>query len=287
MGLYDRDYYSPQSAGMTLRAPRTIIGWLIAVNVAVFLANGLFTPETPGSLGTINGVLAVQSPDLLQPWLWWKLLTYGFVHGSIQHILFNMLALFFLGPDVERVYGPMEFLRLYLVMVVFGGLVWCATNLGFPQAVLLGASGAITGVVLLYALHFPRRTLLLFFVIPVPAWLVGVMLVVLNLFGTAGGMEDNVAYSVHLAGAAFAFVYYQMGWNFGKLTSIFSKPFSSNPFKRKPKLKIHDPEAEASMGEEVDRILAKIHRDGESSLTRRERKTLEAASRKYQQRKDR
>ena len=90
-----------------------------------------------------------------------------------------MVALFFLGRDVEEAYGGKEFLRLYLAMVVFASLVWnVVTKLAGPPdgVAAIGASGAIAGVVVLYALNFPRRTLLLFFVIPMPAWLCGVLI---------------------------------------------------------------------------------------------------------------
>jgi rhomboid family protein len=279
MGLYDRDYYGNSARqGLAIGGPKTMVGWLVIINVVLFVANGLLTPQ-PSNL--ITSTLVIQSGNILNPLLWWKLLTYGFAHGSIEHILFNMLALFFLGPSVERVYGPWEFLRIYLVIIVFGGAIWCLVNLGSPAVALLGASGAVTGIVLLFALHFPKQTLLLFFVIPVPAWVVGVLLIVLNLFGTAGGMQDNVAYSVHLAGAAFAFAYFKLKWNFGDMIHHVG---SFNP--RKPKLKIHEPDQKSEkMTEEVDRILAKIHSEGESSLTRSERKTLQKASKKFQNRK--
>ena len=196
-----------------------------------------------------------------------------------------MLVLFFLGRDVEDAYGPKEFLRLYLVMVVFGNVVWNVVNkmAGTPAEVAVyGASGAITGVVVLYALNFPHRTLLLFFVIPIPAWLLGVLYVVsdmLGVFGVSAG--SNVAFSVHLAGAAFAFVYHQRGWN---LTRLTEGRIAWPSFHRKPRLRIHKPEQEpgADLSAEVDRILEKIYREGEASLTGKERKTLETASREYQ-----
>ena len=83
---------------------------------------------------------------------------------------------------------------------------------------MIGASGAVAGVVVLYAANFPHRTLLLFFVLPVPAWFAGVLLVVMDAYGMVrANPEDPVAYLVHLAGAAIAFTYYRAGWNFGDL----------------------------------------------------------------------
>jgi hypothetical protein len=198
-----------------------------------------------------------------------------------------MLGLWFLGRDIEWTYGKWEFLRLYLVLLAVGSLVWAIGNRlqGVEQSgPLIGASGAVAGIVILYALHFPRRTLLLFFVLPVPAWLVGVLVVVSDLMGATGRQGTNIAYTVHLAGAAFAFLYYQLGWNFGRL---LSGRFSVPKFKSRPKLRVHRPEDgdESDLSQEVDRILEKIHRQGEASLSRKERRILEDASRQYQRRR--
>ena len=152
---------------------------------------------------------------------------------------------------------------------------------------LIGAAGAISGVVILYAVNFPRRILLLMFVIPVPAWLVGFLQVGYDIFGAmARAHGDNIAYTVHLAGAALAFLYYHQRWNFGQWLGRL--PFRWPP--ARPRLKVHEeepdePEPDGVAEEEVDRILEKIHREGEASLTRKERRILETASREYQRRR--
>jgi len=285
MGIYDRDYYREQRPSFSIRAPSTIVGVIILINVALYLANGLFTPKG----NQITELLSAHGDTLTKPWMWWQLLTYGFVHSpdSLSHILFNMLGLWFLGREVELHYGRQEFLRLYLVLLVVGALVWSIGNRLHPAQVaggvsVLGASGAVVGVVILFALNFPRRTLLLFFVLPVPAWLVGVLVVVSDLQGVPRP-DSNVSYTVHLGGAAFAFLYYQFGWN---LTRLTGGGFSLSRLKPRPKLRIHDPVSEeAELSAEVDRILEKIHREGEGSLTRKERRKLEDASRTYQNRR--
>jgi membrane associated rhomboid family serine protease len=248
--------------------------------------------------------MGVHVSTLRSPWLWWEYLTAGFAHSptNYNHIVGNMLGLFFLGRDVEAAYGRKEFLRLYLVMVIFASFVWNVANLlagpaaglvkeiGPAQAtavwqnvmVAYGASGAIAGVVTLYALNFPHRTLLLFFVIPIPAWLLGAGIVVWDILGATGRAGDaNIAYSMHLAGAAFAFIYYHRGWNLTQWTSGIRWP----KFDRPPRLRVHAPpedEHVSNLSEEVDHILEKIYREGEASLTAKERKTLETASREYQ-----
>jgi membrane associated rhomboid family serine protease len=295
VGIYDRDYYrEAERPGASLHAPRTVVGAIIAVNVAVWVADYLVTLAMPGRGNWLSDHMAVHVDTLTQPWLWWQYLTAGFTHSptNFQHILFNMLALFFLGRDVEEAYGPKEFLRLYLVMVVFASVVWNVANKlsGTPASIgpdwvgAYGASGAIAGVVILYALNFPRRMLLLFFVIPIPAWLFGVLMVGLDMFGASGQGASNIAYSMHLAGAAFALIYYQLGWN---LTRLTADRVAWPTFRRKPHLRIHTPEEEPQpdLSVEVDHILEKIYREGEASLTAKERKTLETASREYQRKK--
>ena len=286
MGIYDRDYYrQPERSGLSFRAPHTVVGLIIAVNVGIWILD-FFTPETPQG-HWLSDHMAVHVNTLGQPWLWWQYLTAGFAHSpeQFEHILFNMLVLFFLGRDVEQAYGPKEFLRLYLIMVVFASVVWNVANRlgGTPGYIgAYGASGAIAGVVILYALNFPRRTLLLFFVIPMPAWLLGILIVILDMAGAFNvGGRENVAYSMHLAGAAFAVIYHQRRWNLTRLTeALFRWP----TFRRKPHLRVHRPEDQppSELSEDVDRILAKIYREGEASLTAKERKTLETASREYQ-----
>jgi membrane associated rhomboid family serine protease len=291
VGIYDREYYRTERQGASGYTPRSVVGWLIVVNVALWLIDFL-TPETSlGGARWLSDHMAVHVDTLTQPWLWWQFLTAGFAHSPVnfQHILFNMFGLFIFGRDVEETYGPKEFLRLYLVMVVFASIVWSVANkiAGTPAFVgAYGASGAIAGVVILYALTFPSRTILLFFVIPMPAWLFGLLFVGLDMFGAFGGGEQNIAYSMHLAGAAFAFVYHRRGWN---LTQLTEGRFALPTFRRKPHLRVHTPEPESEpqsdLTAEVDRILEKIYRDGEASLTAKERKTLEMASREYQRKK--
>ena len=141
-----------------------------------------------------------------------------------------------------------------------------------------GASGAIAGVVVLYALNFPRRTLLLFFVIPIPAWLFGVLMVGLDMLGATGRAgTSNVAYSMHLAGAAFAFVYYQRGWN---LTRLTAGRLSWPTFRRKPRLRVHKPEEEPAVrsergsgshpGENLPRRRSQPHRQGTQDARNRQ-----------------
>lgn len=297
MGIHDRDYYGQEQSGIRLRGPASVVGWIIAINVVLWLADGLLTPlKTTLSANTLTSILSLQVSAVLKPWLWWKFLTCGFAHAAYpdyMHLAGNMIGLFFFGRIIEQRYGAREFLSFYLVTVVICSVIWGATGVltgqaaSIPMPMLLGASGAITAVVVLFIFLYPKQTVLLFFVIPMPAWVLGVLLIVFNLTGAAGIGKDNIAYTVHLTGAAFGVLYYKFNWRISPLFSGLSG--MSNPLKRRAKLKIHDPESSdpkpEKMAEEEDRILAKIHREGVESLSRKERKTLEKISRHYKERK--
>lgn len=297
MGIYDRDYYRTERPSLGFRPPTRMVGILIGINVAVLILDFLLTPDRPRghSPTTLQNALGVHSDTIFRPWLWYQFLGYGFVHASqLFHLLGNMFMLWVFGGDLEDRYGPREFLRFYLSCIVFGGVVWGAIDAmqGRPQMGLMyGASGGVAGLVVLYALNFPRNTILLMFVIPMRAWLFGALFVLLDMFGYTGGLgQTNVAYSVHLAGAAFALLYFQLRWNFGSLVR-WDLSWLRQSFRRGPRLRVLRPDAddeqdEASLNEdEVDRILAKLHREGERSLTARERKTLQEASREYQRKR--
>ena len=227
MGINDQ-YYHQQPRR---RAGRSMVVILILLNVAAWLANGLITPPKKlpdgrlATMGAITETMSVTHNTLQRPWMWWKFLTSGFAHSpGFEHILFNMLGLWFLGRYVEQLYGRWEFLWIYLVMIVLGSVVWAITSAMFEpkrEYFLLGASGAVSGVILLFILNFPKVTLILFPIpIPVKAWVVGVILVAYNIFGQVGQL-GNTAFSVHLVGMAFAYLYFTFHWN---LSRLFRKP---------------------------------------------------------------
>ena len=137
VGIYDRDYYrEPERRGAFSYASASIVTTLIIVNVAVWLADALFSNLMTEQESWLRDHLAVHAYTLFRPWLWWQFLTAGFDHAAdVQHILWNMVGLFIFGREVEQVYGGKEFLRLYLAMVVFASLVWCVlTNLAGAQS---------------------------------------------------------------------------------------------------------------------------------------------------------
>ncbi len=139
--------------------------------------------------------------------MFWQPLTYMFMHGNFQHILFNMIGLFFFGMTVERALGSKEFLLMYFFIGIFSGLfsvlVYYLTG---SSSVLVGASGAIYGLLLTYAVIFPHSRIFIWGIIPVPAPLLVLIYAGIEFFSQFTSF-DNVSHMTHLAGFAFAFIY--------------------------------------------------------------------------------
>jgi membrane associated rhomboid family serine protease len=287
MGIYDREYYRDE--GIRLQPDwngRSAISYLVILNIAVFVANILLSKGgfTSQNQGIVNELLALRDSNATQPWMWWRVLSYAFVHDSSQifHLLFNMLGLYFLGRSVEDKYGKLEFLRIYLMTAIVCGSLWLVKSfaLNTPQTEILGASGAVICIEMLFVLNFPKETVYLF-VFPIPAWVLGVFLVLSNLVSSP---STGVAVDVHVVGILFAFAYFFLGWNFGFLQDLQG---TFRRAKRKllgPKLRVHQ-ENGATDDAEADRILQKIHEQGKDSLTSKERKFMEKYSRRVRERK--
>lgn len=154
----------------------------------------------------------ITGPGKFQPI---QIVTWFFNHGSFMHILFNMLALFFIGPAVEQVLGSQRFLKFYLFCGILGGIMIAFLD---PSSVpVVGASGAIFGVMVAFALFFPRQKFYFYFLIPIEArWFVlgigtlSAILVLVDFAGLERG-PDNISHFGHLTGmlAAFAYFYLQ------------------------------------------------------------------------------
>jgi membrane associated rhomboid family serine protease len=133
----------------------------------------------------------------------WQLVTYSFLHGSSPHLFFNMLALYMFGSDLERVFGSRRYIVYYLACVVAAAIaqLLVAAMSGAPPYPTLGASGGVFGLLMAFALYFPRRTVVLIFPpVPLPAWLFVTLYGVVELFLGVTGTQAGVAHFAHLGG---------------------------------------------------------------------------------------
>lgn len=180
---------------------------LIVINVLGFLLQtatgnqliGPFALWTFGSGGPSNFQI-------------WQLITYGFLHGNLTHLFFNMLALYMFGSDIERLWGPRRYLVYYFTCVVSAGLAQLAVSslMGSGSYPTIGASGGVFGVLLAFGMMFPRRMVMLLFPpIPMRAWVLVTAYGAIELFMGLTGTQAGVAHFAHLGGMAGGFVLIQ------------------------------------------------------------------------------
>jgi membrane associated rhomboid family serine protease len=252
---------------------------LLIANLVIYLA-GLGFPA-------LNAWLAlVPAYTLVRPW---TLVTYMFVHGGFFHLFFNMIILFFFGPPLEGLWGGREFVKFYLV----AGLGGAAFSYLFAyNAGVVGASAAMYGVMLAFAMNWPEMPIHIWGILPVKAkWLVG-FLAAVSILSLVGGQEDGVAHFAHLGGFAAGFLYLKLD---DRLTSQLGR---LREFVDRRKLTVSPgsggdespgaPRRTARRNEdrvldEVDRVLDKISESGLQSLSEDELELLDRVSKKYRQ----
>jgi rhomboid family protein len=243
---------------------------LLIANVAVFLVTYLLPVD-------VRPFVLYPSLILRYPW---TVVTYMFLHGGLAHIFFNMLGLFFFGPRVEDRLGGKAFLWLYF-LAGMGGAVF--SFLFARQYPVVGASGAIYGVLLAYAMYWPREKFLFWFVIPVEAWLLVTVFILGTLYMGVSGTASGTAHFAHLGGLAFAFGYVRwLEWRRGAGRRKFQRAMSPTPTSRTADRTALSRWRGISVDrlhqlnrEEVQRLLAKAESGGTGSLSTAERDFLD------------
>jgi membrane associated rhomboid family serine protease len=225
---------------------------------------------------------------------WWTFFTYMFVHGGFLHLVFNMLMLYFFGPAVEeRMRGPG--FGLFYFTCGFGGAAFSyVVGLFTPVAPFVGASGAVLGVALAFAINWPNAPIYIF-PLPMPIkvkWLVG-FLVVTNLLMAGSGAESGIAYTAHLGGLLFGFIYITSEERVMRRAKEVM--YQQRQVQRSTPTRLREKEKETvgsgkphstaqthkqeNRKSAVDRVLDKISQTGVKSLTPEERLLLEEESR--------
>jgi membrane associated rhomboid family serine protease len=182
----------------------TALKILIGANVLVFLAQ-MFIPSLTWTLGLMPAAVV----DELHVW---QLATYMFLHGGIFHILFNMLALWMFGAELERLWGTRYFLKFYFVTGVGAAILTVLFSFlpfGFAEelrhSIVIGASGAIYGLLLAYALYFPDRPIYMYFVFPIPAKYFVLIMGAIAFYSSLG--QSGVANATHLGGLLIGYLF--------------------------------------------------------------------------------
>ena len=232
---------------------------LLIANVAAFFLQYTIPAIT-------DALVFVPRYVLVQPW---TIVTYMFLHASISHILFNMLGLFFFGPRVEARMGSARFVQLYFVSGISGALL---SFLFAPSSAILGASAAVFGVMLAFAMFWPRDEILIWGIIPVQArWLV-IITTALAIYSGLGGSRGGVADFAHLGGYLGAWIFLRLVnparrvARYRASTIAPAEPERLGNWKRVDVSRVHEVNRE-----ELNRILDKIGAQGLGSLTPQER----------------
>jgi len=229
---------------------------LVALNVAIFLLTWVLVRSPKAQY--IESFFWLQPIRVLTQGMLWQLLTYMFFHAGFMHVGFNMFLLWMMGREVEVTLGSAAFLRLYFVSGVVAGLF----SLPMLGAQILGASGAVLGILAAYGALFPDRIILAFMIIPMKVkhfiWFVAA----LDLYGAVAG-TGNIAHLAHIGGLFAGLLMIRKGWY------------------RKPMIDLEGQRRRREMNrlkqnrDRVNEILDKVSREGLGSLSPQERAFLE------------
>jgi len=192
-------------------AVRAIVYTNVAVFLVTFIARSFF-----GSMVFFD-FFGLKPESVFEHFYVWQIATYLFLHdvsGNFTHILFNMLALWMFGVDLERRWGSRGFVKYYAITGVGAGVVTALVSLlpfaatrDIYEVTTVGASGAIYGLLMAWALLFPTRQILFMFIFPLSARVAAFLMGAMSFLAAAGGVNDSVAEATHLAGFVIGWLY--------------------------------------------------------------------------------
>jgi membrane associated rhomboid family serine protease len=219
----DTRYRSPASLFYQSFPPG--VKWLIIVNVAVYILQLFFVDSTLAGRPILLA-FNLMPYDVLRRGEFWQLVTYMFLHASIGHILFNMLALWMFGSAVEQTWGTRRFLQYYFICGIGAGICVVFANLAFGDVYqrVIGASGAIYGLLLAFGMLFPDQEILIMFLFPIKAKIAVMIFGAIAFLSSfqGGGTVSNLA---HLGGMLVGYIYIRTQFA-GRRSRPFKYPFS-------------------------------------------------------------
>ena len=308
MGFADRPYYGQRQApglgGLMVPGGRSVAMWLLVVNIGLFFLDGFLRRMQHGvgsdqmsfvmEWGHFSFHSAVQQGQI------WRFLTYQFLHFDGWHLFGNLLALFFFAPMVEQHLGSRRFLLYYLLCGMAGAVLFLIL-LGVGQAVpperipfllvasptaaMVGASGAVFGVLIAALRIAPNSTVLLFFVIPVPLRVLILLILLVEVYALMVGGRSSGGSAAHLGGALVGALLIRRAHWLNWADRLRAPHLSPARLKHKARKNALERRLrrEQDFEQEVDRILEKVAREGLHSLTWKEKRTLQKATEKQRQ----
>lgn len=184
---------------------------LIAVNLLVFILEFVYPP--------VINFLALTPTVALDNFMVWQFVSFMFVHAGIAHILLNMWGLFIFGPAIEKRMGKSKFLLFYLITGISSGIFHILLE-GISDIPLVGASGAVFGVMTAYGLMFPRNLIFFYGFFPMPAIVFIIFIGILQVVYGIGGLDPGVANYGHLGGMLTGFILVKL-FGFGRKKVYF------------------------------------------------------------------
>ena len=236
---------------------------LISINVLLFLFRYISIERY--DLAQIFGL----SSNDVWPMIW-QPVTYMFIHGDFFHLFMNMFVLWMFGSEMESIWGSRGFLKYYFITGIGSGLIWLLLNISNPFSVLIGASGAIYGVLLAYGLMFPNRKVLIYFLFPIKVKYFVLLLGVIAFISSIGDTGSNISHLTHLSGMLIGFIYLKSPINMPKVLLLFNSILAEIQYKREEKKQAKY----LNTKRHIDRLLDKINEVGYDGLDENERRDL-------------
>lgn len=253
--------YGQRPTGLSAKLPfaNSPYPWtlrLVVANLGIFFITFLLQQSVVGAW--LHLLFWLQPIRVLTQGMVWQLVTYMFFHAGLMHIGFNMFLLWMMGREVEVTLGSSAFLRLYFISGIVAGLF----SMPMLSAHILGASGAVLGILAAYGSLFPDRIILAFMIIPMKVkhfiWLVAAM----DLYGAIAG-KGNIAHLAHIGGLITGLVMIRRGW------------YRKAIFDLEGRRRRRDMNRMKADRERVNEILDKVSREGIGALDKSEREFLE------------
>jgi membrane associated rhomboid family serine protease len=248
----------------------SVVGRLVLVNVAVFILD-IILPNQFRALFALTPWVVVQN------FFFWQIFTYMFLHDGFAHLFFNMLMLWLFGSTLESVWGGRRFLNYYIVCGIGGALLSFFFNY---HHTVLGASGAVFGLYLAYAMIFPNNYIYLYFLFPIKAKHLVILLAVFQLaMGFSG--PDGIAYFAHLGGMAAGLLFFRREIANSRLFARFNT-------RSKPRSAVRRRSGRDTVQDDtnIDSILDKICAKGYDNLSATEKRILDNYSKKRKEGSD-